>query len=282
MNKFNYAYGSNVILDKCPDCDGIWADAGESKLVAQYLKDDPQANRLAAAMLEMTNPPDIEDPFGSREVITFLYCPRIIVPFADDAQRDKFPIITILLIIISVLFSVVGLMASNQWLADTLDVVNQFGSKFGFSLMGTLFAQGGIIHLAWNMLFLWLFGDNIEDRFSRAGYLLFFLFCGMFSWAIYQITGSQASSFTVALSSAVSAVMGAYLIFYPTANLKLFVVGYIKEIPVVLFIGLWFIFQLIYPFLFGTEASFGSITLAHLTGFALGLTIAFFQKLKNP
>lgn len=284
MVKFNYAYDSNVMLDKCPQCQGIWADAGESKLIAGYLKDNPEFEKVAklylACTIDVTEKID-EDIAMKVGKTGLFFLPRLIVPFSDDIEREKTPMMTVSLMVICVTIYLINATFNPWWILDLLNFIpEKVTDIFRFDILGSMFSQGGVFHLAWNMLFLWLFGDNVEDRFSRFGYLIFFIFCGAVSVGIYSVLGTDIPAAAIWIGGAVSGVMGAYLIFYPAANIEFFVAGSIKEVPVILCFAAWFLFQFLYPFVFKAEASAISICFSHISGFVIGLSIGCMKKVK--
>jgi len=271
MQKFNYSGDSNIFLDKCPNCDGVWADAGEAQAIAGYLKEDPQTTAIGRTIAESMVKPELEPP--PRWTFYLLYLPRVIVPFSDDVPRERFPFVTIALIVFcAILFA--GQRAVNpDEVARGLGVV--LGNRSNAEVATLMLAQGGIFHLICNMLFLWLFGDNVEDRFSRCGYLLFFIFAGAATTLFYLLVRTEASASAVGMSGAVSAIMGAYFVFYPTANVKFFVVACVMEIPAAVCLGLWLLFHIFALFLFKSDIA---VCGASIVGFVLGAIVAFIRK----
>lgn len=277
LQKFNFSYDSNIFLDKCPDCGGIWADGGEVAAIASYLKEDPTTTAVARDLAEAIYKPEIEseEPLVSY----FLFVPRVVVPISDDTPRERFPFVTISLIAVCV----VTFLCQMFLVTDAEGFVEEFGlipaNLFGIGLITSMFLHTGIFHLILNMLFLWLFGDNVEDRFTRLGYLLFCLSCGFFASFLHSIFNLGSTVPVIGASGMVSGVMGAYLIFYPEANVTLLCFYRTFEVPVVLYLVGWFIIQL-------TSASTskgGDVSqiawFAHIGGFVLGLVVAYFKKI---
>ena len=144
-----------------------------------------------------------------------------------------------------------------------------------------MFLSTGPLGLVWNMFFLWLFGDNVEDRFTRPGYLAFYLLCGLSVTVLYLPFDSNLSFSAIGITGAVSAVMGAYFVFYPTATVKVFAFYKVFQIPAVIRLGAWFLFQFIYPFLYEVENISHTACFAAIGGFLLGAAVAFFKKLRS-
>jgi membrane associated rhomboid family serine protease len=139
------------------------------------------------------------------------------------------------------------------------------------SLLASMFLHASLLHLFGNMWFLWIFGDNVEDRFGRLGYLVFYLVGGLVA-SMGQILSSPNSLVpTIGASGAIAAVMGAYLVLYPRARIITIVLPLIFPllVPAALLLGFWFVLQ------FFTDPGSGVAWIAHVTGFAFGALAAF-------
>jgi membrane associated rhomboid family serine protease len=154
-----------------------------------------------------------------------------------------------------------------------------------FTLVTSMFMHAGWFHLLGNMLYLFVFGDNVEDVFGHAGYLIFYLVCGLaatsvhifsvlYAPAITSLTGLTLSSDLteglIGASGAIAGVLGAYLVLYPKAYILTIVLVVILPIPAVVFLGLWFILQWLYIIF---SLSSGVAYFAHIGGFAMGLVL---------
>ena len=274
LRKFNYSYDSNVILDKCPDCAGIWADKGELERAATYLKGDPRADAIGQGLAELSKRdyPDA-DYLERRDRIGAW---GIVIPWSDDTKRRRFPLVTLLIIVVCS-----AVFAGHIYL-DSAGFLERFGlaseDSDGPDFFSWSYLSSGPLYFAFSMLFLWLFGDNVEDKFSRLGYLIFFSFCGILSGIVYGIFKGELLVTTVAVSGAVSGIMGAYFIFYPSAKLKVFVFYETVEVPALLFFGLWLLLQLVSPFLYSGSGFLNSAWPANVVGFILGLLVAHSMK----
>ncbi|MFQ6074129.1 MAG: rhomboid family intramembrane serine protease, partial [Candidatus Bathyarchaeia archaeon] len=141
--------------------------------------------------------------------------------------------------------------------------------------------HGGPVHLIGNMLYLYIFGDNVEDAFGHKRYFLFYLVSGIVASLVHVVTlltSTDPSSMnvpTIGASGAISGVLGAYLVLYPRARvLTLLLLGwiYIVAVPAVLLLGFWFIFQLLYYTLQLEIGVMGGVAYgAHIGGFIAGL-----------
>jgi membrane associated rhomboid family serine protease len=145
------------------------------------------------------------------------------------------------------------------------------------SLVTAMFLHGGLFHVVSNLWTLWIFGDNVEDRMGPARYLAFYLSCGIIAGLLHVLTNYGSPIPTVGASGAIAGVLGAYLVLYPTAKvvtlIPLFFWPFFVELPAFLFLGFWFVSQL----LSGTaalanEMSAGGVAWwAHVGGFLAGL-----------
>lgn len=152
------------------------------------------------------------------------------------------------------------------------------------TLFTSMFIHGGPVHLIGNMLYLYIFGDNIEDAFGHKRYFLFYLVSGIIAslaHVVSLLTSADISSLgvpTIGASGAISGVLGAYLVLYPRARvLTLLLLGwiYIVPIPAVLLLGFWFIFQLLYGMLeLEIGVASGIAYWAHIGGFIAGILFA--------
>lgn len=155
-------------------------------------------------------------------------------------------------------------------------------------LVTSMFLHGGWIHLLGNMLYLYIFGDNVEDRMGHGGYLVFYLLCGVGS-ALFQVYSSPASSVPLlGASGAIAGVLGAYLILYPRAKIltliPLGIIFPIVEISAFFFLGFWFLLQLLQAVFLADGASGGGGVAwwAHFGGFIIGaLLLPVFFLLKK-
>ena len=144
------------------------------------------------------------------------------------------------------------------------------------TLVTSMFLHGGIMHLAGNMLFLWIFGDNMEEDMGHAGFLLFYLACGVGADAIHVLAAPWSNVPTVGASGAIAGVMGGYLLLYPRARvdvLFIFIVFFkIFPIPAWVMLGVWFALQLLGSV--GSDMSMGGVAYwAHSGGFVIGLLL---------
>jgi len=142
-----------------------------------------------------------------------------------------------------------------------------------------LFLHANLLHVGGNMLYLWIFGNNIEDRLGPWGFLAFYLACGLIATAAQTVATGVIHVDNIGASGAVAGVLGAYLLLYPRARVLtavfIIIIVELALIPAWIVIALWFVVQVASGLAsFGTEASAGGIAyFAHIGGFAAGLTL---------
>ena len=151
------------------------------------------------------------------------------------------------------------------------------------TLITSMFMHGGIAHIFGNMLFLFIFGDNIEDRLGHFRYLIFYLVCGVLAGLAHVFAtvasagGNEASLLVPSLgaSGAISGVLGAYLLLFPTRRVTVLISWFVTQVPAFIAIGLWFVFQLISGLgMLGSGSQRGGVAYAaHIGGFIAGLAL---------
>lgn len=152
-----------------------------------------------------------------------------------------------------------------------------------FTLISSMFMHGGWGHLLGNMLFLWIFGDNIENRLGHGRYLTFYLLCGILaslSHVLFTVVaGQNGMTPSLGASGAISGVMGAYLILFPKRKVNVLLLRFIVAVPAVVALGIWILFQVISGIgAFGMSGG-GVAYAAHVGGFLAGmLLIKFFDR----
>ncbi|MBX3413496.1 MAG: rhomboid family intramembrane serine protease [Pirellulales bacterium] len=148
-----------------------------------------------------------------------------------------------------------------------------------FTLLTSMFMHGGVAHLLGNMWFLWIFGDNVEDRMGHARYLVFYLLTGIIAslcHVVMNLHGPGSMIPSLGASGAISGVMGAYLALCPSRRVRVLLFRVVTEIPGYMAVGLWFLFQLIsgLGLLGGGAEADGIAYAAHIGGFVAGVLFA--------
>lgn len=145
-----------------------------------------------------------------------------------------------------------------------------------FTLLTAMFVHGGWAHIFGNMLFLWVFGDNVEDAFGHLGYLVFYLATGLAASAAYIFLNQGSQTPSVGASGAISGVLGAYIVFFGANPIRVLIGLFITVVPAWVMIGLWAAMQFInsYGAFMRTEETGGVAYAAHAGGFLVGVILA--------
>ena len=145
------------------------------------------------------------------------------------------------------------------------------------TIFTSMFMHAGWMHLLGNMLFLWIFGDNVEDRLGRAKFLIFYLVCGTVATLAQVAVSAESSIPNLGASGAISGVLAGYLVLFPKGQIKVLMRGGVVALPALVVIGLWIVLQLISgigSFTHSTQTG-GVAYMAHIGGFVAGLALAF-------
>ena len=146
------------------------------------------------------------------------------------------------------------------------------------TLFSAMFIHGGLLHVAGNMLYLWIFGDNIEDRLGHVRFAVFYVLTGLIASIAHVITVPDSTIPMIGASGAVAGILGAYFLLYPRAHVLTLIFFFffvdIVRIPALIFLGLWFVFQIL-----SSGAGGGIAWYAHIGGFVGGvLLVKLFEK----
>ncbi len=199
------------------------------------------------------------------------------IPIRDENRPKTRPIVTPILIIINVAVFIFCFFSSEDFVGQYAMVpVDILGGEKLYTVFTSMFLHANIFHIGGNMLFLYVFGDNVEDAFGRGRYLLFYLLCGLAAdvghvWSVIDTPGVYEP--TIGASGAISGVLGAYMLMYPKARVLTFVpirFIWLVRIPAVIFLGFWFLLQLLYSQL---DIGGGVAYWAHIGGFIAGMIL---------
>ncbi|HEY1471946.1 MAG TPA: rhomboid family intramembrane serine protease [Candidatus Acidoferrum sp.] len=212
------------------------------------------------------------------------------IPLKDINPTRTTPVVNIALIAANVLVFFYMVYASALVPGTENAIVMAYGTvpaRFGLFLTGripaevallplvtSIFLHSGFMHLAGNMLFLWVFGDNVEDYFGHLGYLVFYLVCGVGSGLIHVLFNLDSRIPAIGASGAISGVMGAYAVLYPGHRILTFFFIFLIPVPAFFILGYWFVIQ----FLEGVSGVgmgvHGGVAIwAHIGGFVMGVLI---------
>ena len=234
----------------------------------------------------------------------------MVLPLSDDnSDRTVFPVITVVLIAVNVFVYVVpqGMGTNDAFtysfstvpeeIVKGRDVVTQPHAErietpagvrdvqvpglgrtpfVYLTLLTSMFMHGSLMHLAGNMWFLWIFGDNIEQDLGRARYTIFYLLCGLLaslSHVALNASGENAQIPSLGASGAISGVMGGYLVLHPFRRVTVLLMRVITQVPAYVAVGLWFLFQLVSGIAMLSGTASGVAYAAHIGGFIAGAAL---------
>jgi membrane associated rhomboid family serine protease len=203
------------------------------------------------------------------------------IPIGDDNRsRRSVPVVTYGLIILNAVFFLIELNSGEAFITRWAFVPSRFlaSPETDFlTLFTSMFMHAGWVHLLGNMLYLWIFGDNVEDRFGQGNYLIFYLFCGLGA-TFTQLTFSESSNIpNLGASGAIAGVLGSYILMFPQARVSVLMGRMLVPMSAFVVIGLWFVLQLfsgLASITAATQAG-GVAYMAHVGGFVTGLVLSY-------
>jgi membrane associated rhomboid family serine protease len=198
----------------------------------------------------------------------------------DDSSRRTFPLVTYALIALNVLFFFVELSGGDAFIGKWAFVPRRFLANplADFpTLFTSMFMHAGWVHLGGNMLYLWIFGDNVEDRFGHIKFTIFYLLCGLAA-TFAQLAFSVGSNVpNLGASGAIAGVLGAYILLFPQGKVKVLQGQQVIQVPALIVIGMWIVLQFFSGI--GSIANAGQTGgvayMAHIGGFAAGFVLTF-------
>lgn len=216
------------------------------------------------------------------------------IPIRDRNPSGTFPYVTIGIIIVNIFvflyelslgqdlgaflhqYGVVPVKVTRYFQASDLTSIDTF-----FPFISSTFLHGGFIHLIGNMWFLWIFGDNIEDKLGHVKYLVFYILCGTIASSVHVFFNSHSEIPCIGASGSIAAVLGAYMITFPRARVTtvvpIFFFLQIIELPAVIVLGFWFVIQFFSGTVSLTESPSGAGVAwwAHVGGFVSGIILFY-------
>ena len=215
------------------------------------------------------------------------------IPIRDDNPVTTTPFVTVGIIIVNVVVFFFQFTQPPELQVQTVYAWGAIPARlFGggdplawITVFTSMFMHGGIMHIGGNMLYLWIFGNNIEDRIGHFKFIIFYLLCG-FAAAIGHALINPASDVPmVGASGAISGVLGAYILLFPRAKVIVMVIFFFIlrfiAVPAYLALGLWFVLQLT-GILGGPQDGGGVAFMAHVGGFVFGLATIYLYRPKRP
>ncbi len=203
-------------------------------------------------------------------------------PLGDDnSQRRTVPVVTVILIALNVIMFLLELSAGEGFIQQFAFIPARFSESpaaYAYTVLTAMFLHGGWMHLFGNMLFLWIFGDNVEDRLGRFQFLLFYLLTGIAAtFAQYAIAPNSPIP-NVGASGAIAGVLGSYILMFPQSRVNVLMGRQVVAMPAVIVLGMWIAVQLFSGMgsiaYTDESANVGGVAyMAHIGGFAAGFLI---------
>ncbi len=242
------------------------------------------------------------------------------IPIKDNIPTDRFPLVTVALIVANVIVYLLSIRHGGSLISgpDAQELVKYGATPYALTHSGVhcglvspselgcgrgvsglpawetvftaMFMHASILHIAGNMLFLWIFGNNVEDSMGPIRFLIFYLLGGVAALALQVAIGPNTVAPTVGASGAIAAVLGGYIVLYPRARVLslMFLIFFfgVFELPALVMLGIWFVQQAVFGAVgltSPTNAGGGVAYFAHVGGFAFGLlTIRLWAKRRKP
>lgn len=207
------------------------------------------------------------------------------IPLRDNIPHQRLPLITVSLIIINIVLFIFEVMSGSK--------ISYFIMKWGFipkrvfmdvtlaekilPVFSSMFLHAGVAHLIGNMLFMWIFADNVEDAMGHFNFLCFYIFCGLCAALTHFILYNRSSVPVLGASGAIAGVLGAYVRLFPSAKvltlLPFLIYWEVVEVPAYIFLGVWFVYQFFLGLGSLGATGAGIAFWAHIGGFAAGFIL---------
>lgn len=199
----------------------------------------------------------------------------------DDTARRTVPLVTYALIALNILFFLAEQSGGEAFILKWAFVPSRFlANPPGDvpTLFTSMFMHAGWLHLGGNMLYLWIFGDNVEDRFGHMKFIIFYLLCGLAA-TLAQLAFSAGSNVpNLGASGAIAGVLGAYILLFPQGRVKVLQGQQVIQMPALIVIGIWIVLQLFSGIgsIANSAAQTGGVAyMAHIGGFVAGFVLTF-------
>ena len=207
----------------------------------------------------------------------------MLLPIGDDnSQRVSYPIITTLLILVNVFVFVLELMYGRPFVVKHSLIPAEFfaGRQGMFNIFSSMFLHGGVAHIFGNMLYLYIFGDNVEDELGKVKYIIFYFGCGIVAMLAQTYADPTSTVPSLGASGAIAGVLAAYLILFPKNRVRILVIfPFTMVVSAWVILGLWIITQLVSgwtsEFHHAATTHGGIAYMAHIGGFFTGVLLTF-------
>ncbi len=204
----------------------------------------------------------------------------MLLPVGDDnSARRTVPYVTYVLVLVNIVVFAVELVRGDPFIVEWSFVPQRFlddpAGEF-WTLFTCMFLHGGWFHIVGNMLYLWVFADNVEDNFGHFRFLAFYLVCGLAATVAQMSVDIHSEIPTLGASGAIAGALGAYVLLFPRGRVKVLLGFFVIPLPAFVVLGLWIILQLLSGIgsILGPEAQGGVAYMAHLGGFTAGFMLA--------
>jgi len=202
-------------------------------------------------------------------------------PIGDDnSSRRTVPLVTYALIALNVIFFFFELSGGDAFIEKWAFVPSRFlANPIGDSItiLTSMFMHGGWVHLGGNMLYLWIFGDNVEDRYGHAKFTIFYLLCGIAATFAQLAFNTESNIPNLGASGAIAGVLGAYILMFPKGRVNVLMGRGVIPMPALIVIGFWIVLQLFSGIgsIADTTDTGGVAYMAHIGGFVAGIVLTF-------
>jgi membrane associated rhomboid family serine protease len=198
----------------------------------------------------------------------------------DDSSRRTIPWVTYGLIVLNVLFFILELGSGDAFIEKWAFVPSRFlADPLGDfpTLLTSLFMHAGWLHLGGNMLYLWIFGDNVEDRFGHIPFIIFYLLCGLAATFAQLAFNAGSDLPNLGASGAIAGVLGAYILLFPQGKIRVLQGQRVVQVSALIVIGLWIVLQFFSGIgsIADTADTGGVAYMAHIGGFLAGILLTF-------
>jgi membrane associated rhomboid family serine protease len=209
----------------------------------------------------------------------------MLIPYRDDNPTSRFAVITFVIIVMNTLVYLHQINGAETFrsvileyglipheLASGVNLPNSALVPPQFNLFSYMFVHAGFAHLIFNMLFLWIFGNNIEDIMTRPRFIMYYLTMGMISGAVFAYSYKGLVIPLVGASGAISGILGTYLVMFPRARIHVLLFIFRIKMPALVFLPIWFTMQ-VSGFLNSGASGGGVAWVTHISGFVAGLAL---------
>ena len=276
----DFSYNTGTVVERCLDCGGIWMEEAQVAEFVRLFKHMRATPAFAEEYRTQLDAEQAEEPPVSKKAQVYRIAGFFLPMVYDDTERSIFPWFTVGLIAANTLMLLYLILAGYTVPSFLLLVPGHvFDRGWGIALVTHMFLHAGFFHFAGNMVYLWVFGDNVEEEFGHRVFALFYALSGLGAAAFHILRDLDSEIPMVGASGAVAGVMGAYLVFHPKGNI-VWTNGFLKfAMPAWVFLALWIAYQGFLALAESSGANSGIAWDAHIAGFVVGVVTALLFRL---